>query len=50
MKTYQLSSRIIMISLSGYMESNPGPIMSIENLYHLYIYIFISPTNSVCLL
>ena len=26
MKIYQLSSRIIMISLSGYMESNSGPI------------------------
>ena len=43
MKTYQLSGRII--SLSGYMESNSGPI----NEYTKSIP-FISPTNSVCLL
>ena len=43
MKTYQLSRRII--SLSGYMESNSGPINE-----YLKSIPFISPTNSVCLL
>jgi len=43
MKTYHFLSRII--SLSGNMESNPGP----TNEYCKSVP-FISPTNSVCLL
>lgn len=43
MKTYHFLSRII--SLSGDMESNPGP----ANEYCISVP-FISPTNSVCLL
>jgi len=43
MKTYHFLSRII--SLSGDMESNPGP----TNEYCKSVP-FISPTNSVCLL
>ncbi|KAL9951086.1 hypothetical protein ACROYT_G043682, partial [Oculina patagonica] len=44
MKTYNLSSRII--SLSGDVESNPGP----TNQYYNPVSISISPTNSICLL
>ena len=43
MKTYHFSSRII--SLSGDVESNPGPI----NEYCKSV-TFVSATNSVCLL